>query len=171
MVTMTFEAPKRALFLGSLVVLSLWIASTVRADATYPAMEGPPPVLAPSHAPQDFALAQSSLVGPSAEVTGGVVVGAGGILVGAIVSLLAGPGWFCEFETDDSADYCAEKRRAGRIAGTVVGLGVSLIGVGLVTHGAYRIRRIRVARRDTRLPTANLDLTRERASFQLGWRF
>jgi hypothetical protein len=159
------------------LLLSLSLAASARADAPTlarePSMEAPQaPAYAGSAAPRaDVSLAQKSLAGPSMEIVGGALIIAGGTLLGGAVSLLAGPDLFCGLADGETRESCDEQKDRGRLLGTVVGVGVGLAGGAVITHGAYRVRRVRVARRALNLPTASLGVTREHVGLRLGWRF
>jgi hypothetical protein len=115
--------------------------------------------------PGQLELARHSLAGPRAEViTGAVVLVATPILAG-VAAQAAGPGWFeCGFLDDEEDPECEarvarQQEHAARV-GIGVGLTFGLLGAGLVTHGAYRIRQIKVARREVSLAGASLELDR-----------
>jgi hypothetical protein len=117
--------------------------------------------------PGHLELARHSLAGPRAEVITGAVVLAGTPFLAGMVMLAAGPNWFeCGglFGEEESDPQCQarvarQEEHAARMA-IGVGLTFGLIGTALVTHGAYRIRQIRVARREVSLRAASLALDR-----------
>ena len=115
--------------------------------------------------PGQLELARHSLAGPRAEVVSGAVVLVATPILAGVAALAAGPGWFeCGFLEDESDPECearvARQQEHATRVGVGVGLTFGLIGAALVTHGAYRIRHIKVARREVSLAGAALELDR-----------
>jgi len=113
-----------------------------------------------------------SMAGPVAEtVSGGVLVVMAPVLTG-IVALTTGPSWVeCWGPEDPQCDgKLQEKQRHADAVGIAVGVPVGLVGVVLLAHGAYRIKRVRATRRDARRPSAwNLEAGPQRASIMARW--
>jgi len=56
--------------------------------------------------------------------------------------------------------------------GVAAGVPVGVVGAVLLGHGAYRIKRVRAARKDALRPSAwNLEAGPQRASLMARWRF
>jgi hypothetical protein len=100
------------------------------------------------------------------EVASGLTVLTLTPFVAASVVFATGPGLFpCGLWDDEHQDeyedqQCEEQAQReadrARAVGAGVGVTMGLLGVALVGHGAYRIHRIRRARRDIRLTGASL---------------
>jgi hypothetical protein len=120
----------------------------------------------PLRDPGELEVAQRSLVGPTLEVASGLTVLTLTPFVAASVVFATGPGLFpCGLWDDEHQDeyedqQCEEQAQReadrARAVGAGVGVTMGLLGVALVGHGAYRIHRIRRARRDIRLTGASL---------------
>lgn len=101
--------------------------------------------------PATVARAARPLGGPWAETAIGLGVLVMAVPLAGFAQLAAGPPWFACWDEEGAADdRCerrahAQERRASRI-GVGVGISVASVGVGLISHGAYRVRRIRHAR-------------------------
>jgi hypothetical protein len=123
--------------------------------------------------PADLELSQRSMAGPGAEVVAGSLVLLWTPVVSALVVIANGPGWFpCWDEEDDyGTQECQERvdrqQQRAQQKGIAVGVVMGLAGLGLVGHGAYRIRRIRQARKHVELSLADVTLRPDGASFAL----
>jgi hypothetical protein len=123
--------------------------------------------------PADLELSQRSMGGPGTELVAGGLVLLWTPVVSGLIVLANGPGWFeCwDEEYDDGLEQCQERvdrqRRDAQQKGIAVGVVMGLAGLGLLGHGAYRIRRIRQARKQVEIGLGELSLRRDGASFTL----
>ena len=142
---------------------------TQTALAQYQAFELPNPGTGPQRHDQ-----QLTLAGPVAEAISGSVVVTLAPMLGAVVTLTTGPGLLgCWGDTDPQCEReYQEKSRQAAVNGAAVGISIGLVGIVLLAHGAYRIRRVGKARRDARRPSAwNLEASPQRTSMTLRWSF
>ena len=172
---MCFAVGRTSLLL-SLALAAAWLAAAPEPARAQAASSSESPAeeslaVEPVQSRADLALAYASLAGPRTEIVAGSLFVAGSPLLGAFAMVLVGPPLFCGVADGETQQSCDEQRQRGRTAGVTVGLVTGLIGVGLLGHGAYRVRQIRVARRAQLVPSARLDLQRERAGLLLDWRF
>jgi hypothetical protein len=115
--------------------------------------------------PADLELSQRSQGGPGTEVVAGGLLILWTPIIAGIVALAAGPDWFeCGWDEEEEygqseceARVAREEQSAARKA-IAVGLITGTIGISLVGHGAYRIRRIRQARKHVELSAASLSI-------------
>lgn len=98
---------------------------------------------------------RSPYTGPRLEVAGGVLLLPTALTTTFAIGFLAGPGIFsCGLFNDDTAEdrKCEKERRRDQqnawITGGVVGSLVGAVGIGLIVHGALRLRDVRRAERE-----------------------
>ncbi|MFT3921374.1 MAG: hypothetical protein QM778_02445 [Myxococcales bacterium] len=123
---------------------------------------------------------RSGQTGPALEVVGGSLITLASVPVSLVVFLFKGPPMLgCSFDfigthppDEDCERRREQQREQARRASIWSGLAVGLVGVGLITHGAFRLRRARQRARQELLPTAfGVDAGAGRGSLSLRWQF
>lgn len=169
--------PRSRLLAALVVACGLFHAASASAQETRladPSLSLGAP--AARHDPR-FELANRSLIGPRFEMAGGVILTVSGPFVAALWIMTDGLGnlFECLPTSGDDGRACEERReareqRVARRAYVTMGM-LSLTGIGLIAHGAYQARHIRVARRAIELEDAQVGVTAQGAQATLRFRF